>query len=62
MSWAVVASIIVALGFLALTCYVFAPRNKQYFNDMAQIPLADDPPPDLRCQQGVVQGETLHVH
>ena len=39
MSMAETAVIIVSLGFLALTCYVFAPRNRQYFSEMSRIPL-----------------------
>ena len=44
MSLAIISLIVVCVGFGAIVCYVFAPRNRGYFNQMSEIPLGEDEP------------------
>ena len=42
MSFPVIGRLVVVAGAALITYHVFAPRNRQYFDRMAQIPLDDD--------------------
>ena len=50
--------LLVTTGAIVLALWVFAPRNKSYFEQMAAIPLSDADPGSEQTDSQIEQGST----